>query len=109
MSTTPNLAQQALEVYDQHGETAMLQSLAENQDTRPAGDGSASPALQVLKDHTAVQSTDLLYNFLGIEDEDGRCVDRLRTRLRFPQTRDLGPRPDPPHSSSGPTPMASGT
>ena len=77
------LAHQATEIYDSHGEQAMLDFIAPRMAPRPP-EARADHALIVLQDHTCIQSTDFLYNFLWIDPEayGERTISRDRLRNR---------------------------
>ena len=82
------LAEQALHLYDNKGEKVMLLFIANHLDSRPPGAVNNPHALLVLQDHSAVQATDFLYNFLWVDYEyeypgERRInVDRIRSRRR---------------------------
>ena len=106
MTEIPNtktcLTQQALHIYDTHGEQPMLDFVAAHMAAFPAPNPSPH-ALVVLQDHTAIQSADFLYTFLWLDQEtyQGRpaTVDRLRSRpAAIPRAHRLPAPPAPFHS-----------
>ena len=75
-----NLAQQAIQQYDQNGEQAMLHFLSQNLEERDSLPDGSDPGLIILKDHTAVQNGQHSYSFLWTEDNYGYRFSRVTHR-----------------------------
>ena len=64
------MAQRALKIHDQHGESAMLEYTAASADTKPHGQETNPHSLAVLADHTTVAHTPAAHIFMWMEDQN---------------------------------------
>ena len=94
------LAKQALDIYDNEGEKAMLAFISTRMEPKPPQAQENPHSLIILQDHTCIQSADFLYNFIWMgEGTLGRktiTVDRFRNR---PAQTPMSERPRPSERS----------
>lgn len=86
-NANPTLAEQAMTIYDEHGEDEMLSFVQLRLDTRPAGHEKNTKSLIVMEDHSALMITMDRYFFLWTPSEEQSKHPLAATRTRTSDKR----------------------